>query len=148
LSDFRDSLQQRMEGRLPGLFGIELVAIEAGRCEGRLPLRDEYMAPNDFLHAGTVIALADSCCGMGCIASMPDGMSGFTTVELKTNFVRSAQAADSLTCVAKLAHGGRKTQVWDAVVGRESDGRDLALFRCTQFLLEAADPRTRSQSPD
>ncbi len=116
-----------MEGTLPGLFGIELVAIEPGHCEARMLLRQEFMAPNDFLHAGTVIALADSCCGMGCIASLPEGMSGFT--------------------MARMARGGRKTQIWDAVVSRESDGRDIALFRCTQFLLEAADPRTSGQLP-
>jgi 1,4-dihydroxy-2-naphthoyl-CoA hydrolase len=124
-----------MEGRLPGLFGIELVAIEPGRCEARMPLREEFMAPNEFLHAGAVIALADSCCGMGCIASLPEGASGFTTVELKTNFARTAGASDALTCVARLMHGGRKTQIWDATVRRESDDNDLALFRCTQFVL-------------
>lgn len=147
MSDLRDSLQERMEGRLPGLFGIELVTIETGRCEARMPLREEFMAPNDFLHAGTVISLADSTCGMGCIASLPDGVSGFTTVELKTNFARTAKAPDALVCVATMAHGGRKTQIWDAVVSRESDGRDIALFRCTQFLLDGADPRTTGQVP-
>ena len=145
MTELREDLQRRMDGRLPGLFGIELVTIEPGQCEARMPLREEFMAPNDFLHAGTVIALADSTCGMGCIASMPDGMAGFTTVELKTNFVRTAKSPDGLACTARMVHGGRKTQVWDAVVSRESDGRDLALFRCTQFLLEAADPRTTGQ---
>jgi len=136
-----------MAGRLPGIFGIELVAVEPGRCETRMSLREEFMAPNDFLHAGTVIALADSTCGMGCIASLPERTSGFTTIELKTNFARTAKASDGLACAATMAHGGRKTQIWDATVSRESDGRELALFRCTQFLLEAVDPRTGGQLP-
>jgi uncharacterized protein (TIGR00369 family) len=100
-----------------------------------MEIRPEFLAPNDFLHAGAVVTLADSACGMGCIASLPDDAQGFTTVELKSNFLRSARAGDGLRCRATLAHGGRTTQVWDAVVTRESDGRDLALFRCTQYLL-------------
>jgi 1,4-dihydroxy-2-naphthoyl-CoA hydrolase len=124
-----------MDGRLPGLFGLELLAIEPGRVEARMEIRPDFLAPNDFLHAGAVVTLADSACGMGCMASLPDGAAGFTTVELKSNFLRSARAGEGLTCHATLAHGGRTTQVWDAIVRRESDGKDLALFRCTQYLL-------------
>ena len=100
-----------------------------------MALREEFTAPNDFLHAATVVALADSCCGMGCAVSLPEGATGFTTIELKTNFVRTARPGDALRCVAQLVHGGRKTQVWDAIVRRESDDGDVALFRCTQFLI-------------
>ena len=134
-----------MEGRLPGLFGLELIAIERGSAEARMDIRSEFLAPNDFLHAGAVITLADSCCGMGCIASLPDGVSGFTTAELKSNFLRSARAGDALHCRATMAHSGRTTQVWDAVVARESDRRELALFRCTQYLLPGHDARTHAQ---
>ena len=128
-----------MEGRLPGHFGLELLAVEPGSVEARMDIRPEFLAPNDFLHAGAIVTLADSCCGMGCMASLPEGAGGFTTVELKSNFLRSARGGDALRCRATLTHGGRTTQVWDALVTRESDGNDLALFRCTQYLL--AEPR-------
>jgi 1,4-dihydroxy-2-naphthoyl-CoA hydrolase len=121
--------------RLPGLIGIEIDEIEPGRVRMHLALRDELLAPNGYLHAATVVALADSACGYGCIASLPDKAIGFTTIELKTNFIRSARTGDALRAEARLAHGGRTTQVWDAGVTRESDGKDLALFRCTQYLL-------------
>jgi uncharacterized protein (TIGR00369 family) len=134
-----------MAGRLPGLFGIELVSIEHGSVEARLEIRPEFLAPNDFLHAGAIVTLADSCAGMGCIASLPEEAGGFTTSELKVNFLRSARAGDALRCRASLAHAGRTIQVWDATVERESDGRSLALFRCTQFLLAAEDARTTRQ---
>jgi uncharacterized protein (TIGR00369 family) len=124
-----------MEGRLPGLFGLELLVIEHGLAEMRMDVRPDFLAPNDYLHAGAVVTLADSACGLGCRASLPDGAAGFTTVELKSNFLRSARAGDGLRCRATLLHGGRTTQVWDALVVRESDGKDLALFRCTQYLL-------------
>jgi 1,4-dihydroxy-2-naphthoyl-CoA hydrolase len=138
-----DELRARVPGTLPGLFGIDLLVVEHGRVEARMDLKPQFLAPNGYLHAGTVVSLADSCCGMGCIASLPEAASGFTTVELKANFVRTARDG-GLRCEARLAHGGRTTQVWDATVTREQDGRELALFRCTQYLL--ADER-RSPRP-
>lgn len=131
------------QGHLPALLGMEVLHVEYGALDARLDLREDFTAPNGFLHAGTVVTLADTCCGEGCLASLPDGASGFTTAELKTNFMRSAQPGDALRCEARLAHAGRTTQVWDATVTRESDGRQLALFRCTQYLLADDDPRTK-----
>jgi len=122
-------------GRYPGLLRIEVEAIEAGRVRMRLPLRDELLAPNGYLHAGAVVGLADSACGYGCIASLPEGAYGFTTIELKTNFLGTALEG-TLSCTSELAHGGRTTQVWDATVMNEA-GKKLALFRCTQLLLYA-----------
>lgn len=95
-------------------------------------MRRELLAPNGYLHAGTVVALADTACGYGCIASLPDGGRGFTTIELKANFLATARDG-VLECVATLLHGGRTTQVWDAVVRR--DEKTIALFRCTQLVL-------------
>jgi uncharacterized protein (TIGR00369 family) len=133
-----------MEGRLPGLFGLELLRVEPGEVDARLELRPEHLAPNDFLHAGTVITVADSCAGMGCLASLPDNAGGFTTIELKTNFLGTAREG-ALRCEARMLHGGGRTQVWDATITREEDGRVIAVFRCTQFLLPKADPRTTRQ---
>jgi uncharacterized protein (TIGR00369 family) len=144
MSELRERLQKAMEGRLPGLFGIELIDVESGRVDARLDLRPEHLAPNDFLHAGTVITIADSCAGMGCLASLPEGAVGFTTIELKTNFLGTATEG-SLRCEARMAHGGPRTQVWDATVRRERDDRVIALFRCTQFILPEDDPRTERQ---
>jgi 1,4-dihydroxy-2-naphthoyl-CoA hydrolase len=120
-------------GRYPGLLGIEIDAIEHGRVRMRLRLRDELLAPNGYLHAGVVVGLADSACGYGCIASLPEGAYGFTTVELKTNFLGTALEG-TLSCASELVHGGRTTQVWDATVTNQA-GKKLALFRCTQLLL-------------
>jgi 1,4-dihydroxy-2-naphthoyl-CoA hydrolase len=124
-------------GRLPGLIGIQVEEVEAGRARMHLPLRDELLAPNGYLHAATVVALADSACGYACIASLPVGATGFTTIELKTNFLGTALEG-TLHCESQLLHGGRTTQVWDATVTDEA-GKTLALFRCTQLLLYPRD---------
>jgi 1,4-dihydroxy-2-naphthoyl-CoA hydrolase len=140
----RERLSAAMDGRLPGMFGVEILSIQHGETETRLALKEEHLAPNDFLHAGTVITLADTSCGMGCLASLPEGAVGFTTIELKTNFVATAREG-ALRCSAWLVHGGGRTQVWDATVKREEDERVIALFRCTQFLLPSEDARTERQ---
>ena len=113
---------------------MEILKIEDGRTEARLAVRDELLAPNGYLHAGAVIALADTASGYGCVASLPEGSTGFTTIELKANFLGTVTDG-ALRCRAVRVHGGRTTQVWDATVTGEGDGKTLALFRCTQLLL-------------
>ena len=120
---------------LPGVLGIEFDSVETGAVTSRLQVERQHMAPNGFLHAASVIALADTSCGYGCQVSLPQGASGFTTVELKSNFMGTAKVGDVLSCRAWLVHGGRSTQVWDAEVADEATGRTLALFRCTQMVL-------------
>ena len=119
---------------LPGVLGIEFDSVEEGHVRSRLPIERRHMAPNGFLHAASVIALADTACGYGCQVSLPDGASGFTTVELKSNFMGTATVGDLISCRAWLVHGGRSTQIWDAEVSDDS-GKTLALFRCTQMVL-------------
>jgi 1,4-dihydroxy-2-naphthoyl-CoA hydrolase len=128
-----EAFKELGRNRLPGLIGIEVDEVGEGHVRMHLALREELLAPNGYLHAGTVVALADSACGYGCIASLPEGAVGFTTIELKTNFLGTALAG-TLTCESQRIHGGRTTQVWDAAVKDEA-GKTLALFRCTQLLL-------------
>ena len=58
-------------GYLPGLIGIEFLEVARGRVTSRLTVRPELTAPNGYLHAATVVALADSSCGYGTVASAP-----------------------------------------------------------------------------
>ena len=129
-----DVMNARGRGRLPELFGFRVMAVEQGLLVAELDIRPELLAPNGFLHAATVIALADTACGYGCIAHMPKGAENFTTVELKSNFLGTAREG-GIACIAKPAHLGRNTQVWDATVTRHADGKPIALFRCTQMIL-------------
>ena len=118
---------------LPGLLGIEFDGAEDGIVRAHLQLEQKHFAPNGYVHAGTVVTLADTAAGYGCLLSLPEGGIGFTTIELKTNFLRSAKAG-TITCEARLLHGGRTTQLWDATVS-DPEGRPIALFRCTQLIL-------------
>ena len=129
-----EELNNRGTGTLPGLIGIEILEVDEDRLTSRLELRDELMAPNGYLHAATIVALADTSCGYGCFVNLPDGAQGFTTVELKSNFLGTKHEG-AIECEARLTHDGRATQVWDATVTDGESGKNLALFRCTQMIL-------------
>lgn len=127
------SFDARSAGHLPGWFGMQVAEIASGRLVMTMEIKPEMLAPNGFLHAASVVALADTSAGYATIAHLPEGADNFTTIELKTNFF-ATQKAGLLKCVASAIHAGRNTQVWDAEVTGEG-GRRMALFRCTQMVL-------------
>jgi 1,4-dihydroxy-2-naphthoyl-CoA hydrolase len=129
-----EQLNARGQGTLPGLIDVEFTSFEPERLTSRLTLRPELLAPNGYLHAATIIALADTTCGYGTITDLPDGAENFTTIELKSSFLNTAREG-GIACVATQIHNGRTTQVWDAQVTDEASGKTIALFRCTQLIL-------------
>jgi uncharacterized protein (TIGR00369 family) len=129
-----DGLQKSLRGSLPDLIGMELISVSQGRLTSRLNVRPDLMAVNGFLHAATIIGLADTTCGIGTRAHLPEGAESFATAELKTNFLGTVRDG-AISCEATLEHGGRTLQVWDAVVRDAKTNRRIALFRCTQIIL-------------
>lgn len=119
---------------LPGFLGIEITRVSEGEVAARIEIKPHLLAPNGFLHAGTVITLADTAAGYACVANLPEGANNFTTVELKSNHLGTARDG-AIACVAKAVHLGPTTQVWDVVVTNEANGKTIALFRCTQMIL-------------
>jgi uncharacterized protein (TIGR00369 family) len=130
----REHFQSFGAGHLPGHLGVEILTVSREAVESRMSVQKKVMAPNGYLHAASVVALADTSCGYGCVASLPEGASGFTTIELKSNFFGTAREG-AIICRATPVHLGRTTQVWDAAVSVEGSGARIALFRCTQMVL-------------
>ena len=128
--------------KLPGQLGIVITNVDPQGAAATLAVEERHMAPNGYLHAGAVVTLADSAAGCGCIAALPDGATGFTTIELKSNHLGTARDG-TLDVVARLLHAGRTTQVWDAVVTHRESGRKIAVFRCTQLILYPRPAETR-----
>ena len=121
-------------GALPGHLGIKFIRVQPGEFVAEMPVERHLLAPNGFLHAGSVVALADTAAGYGCMAHLPEGASGFTTIELKSNHLGTA-VNGVVECVATPVHLGRATHVWDATVTHRDTGKVIALFRCTQMIL-------------
>ena len=129
-----EELNQRGAGKLPGHLGIVVTLATPGEMRAEMPVQPQLMAPNGYLHAGSLITLADTMCGYGCLLNLPEGAGGFTTVELKSNHLGTTLDG-TVAARATPVHLGRSTQVWDAVVTHVQSGRTLALFRCTQMVL-------------
>ncbi|NPV05316.1 MAG: PaaI family thioesterase [Syntrophaceae bacterium] len=127
-------MNRKAEGYLPALLGFTLTSVTKDRVTARMEIRKHHLAPNEYLHAASVVALADTVCGMATIVNLPEGSGGFTTIELKTNFLGTTRDG-AILCEGRPAHIGRRTMVWDARVWDETTGRDIALFRCTQMIL-------------
>jgi uncharacterized protein (TIGR00369 family) len=121
-------------GYLPGVLGLEMLSVEPARVVCRAAIRQPLLAPHGYVHGGTLAAVADTACGYGAIVNLPEGATGFVTIELHTNFLGTARHG-ALVCTATPVHIGRSTQVWDAVVRDEQSERTLAIFRCTQMVL-------------
>jgi len=119
---------------LPGHLGIAITRADVTEVRAEMAVTMTLMAPNGYLHAGSVVTLADTSCGYACVVNLPEGATGFTTVELKCNFLGTAREG-TLDCIATAQHRGRTTQVWDAVVTHRETGKTIALFRCTQMIL-------------
>jgi uncharacterized protein (TIGR00369 family) len=119
---------------LPGHLGLAVTHADATEVRAEMAISMKHMAPNGYLHAGSVVTLADTACGYACVVNLPEGATGFTTIELKSNFLGTAREG-TLDCSATAQHRGRTTQVWDAVVTHRETGRTIALFRCTQMIL-------------
>jgi 1,4-dihydroxy-2-naphthoyl-CoA hydrolase len=132
----KELLNERGVGKFPGYLGIVITRVDANGITAELSFKAELMAPNGFLHAGSIVTLADTSCGYGCFANLPDGASGFTTIELKSNHLGTARDG-TIESVATPVHLGRTTQVWDAVITHKESAKTIALFRCTQLILYA-----------
>ena len=128
------TLEDLGAGRLPGTLGIDLVALGDGTSAMRCVIENKHLASNGYLHAASLVALADTTAGYGCVANLPEGAYGFTTVELKSNHLATL-VEGVMASSGTMVHGGRSTQVWDVTVSDEATGKPLALFRCTQFIL-------------
>jgi len=128
-----DWFHRQQRETLPGRFGLEVVRIEQGLLHAQLRIADWMRAPNGYLHAASVICLADTGAGYACLAHLPEDAQGFTTIEMKSNFFATTLEG-MLRAQCSADHLGRSTQVWSASVLRD-DGRMVAAFRCTQMIL-------------
>ena len=125
-------IQSRQKGTLPELLGFEVIGFDEHGLTASMEIKAHHLAPNGYLHAASIITLADTACGYGCMLTLPEGANSFTTIELKSNHLGTAREG-KLKVLAKPVHSGRTTQVWDATVS--AAGKTIALFRCTQMVL-------------
>jgi uncharacterized protein (TIGR00369 family) len=98
----RDSLASQ---KVMHTLGAELASVVPGRCEIRLPCRDDLTQQHGFIQAGIVAAIADNAGGYAGFSLMPANAS-VVAVEFKINFLAPA-AGDYLLAVGEVIKPGR-----------------------------------------
>ena len=130
-----DLLNHRGDGRLPGLIGFRVIDLEDGLLAAELDIRPESAGAQRLPARGH----RDRACRHRVRLRLPRasaaGAQNFTTVELKANFFCDRARRHDRAQSRGRSHLGNTTQVWDAEVTRKADGRQIALFRCTQIVL-------------
>lgn len=132
--DNPDVFNQISKDLLPDHMGIHFTRMKLDDVEAEFEVQKHHLAPNGFLHGGSVVSLADTVAGYATGMNLPKGASGFTTIELKTNYFGTARDG-VVKAVGTPLHLGRTTQVWDVRVFRAVDDKTIAMFRCTQMIL-------------
>ncbi len=125
---------QISKGHLPAHLGIEITEVAEGKMVGKMEIQSHLFAPNGFLHAGSLVSMADTIAGYATIAHLPEGGKSFTTLELKTSFLRAAREG-AVIGQATPEHLGRTTQVWRVEIYSEVTQKKVAIFQCTQLIL-------------
>jgi len=94
--------------------GAELVSVEPGGAEIRVPFRSELTQQHDYFHAGVTGAIADSACGYAAYTLMPAD-STVLTVEYKINLLAPADG-EVLIARAEVVRSGKTLKVCSADV--------------------------------
>ena len=129
-------LNTQWRDHLPGHLGIVITQALPDEVQAELDVTARVSAPDGHLHAGSILALAVHAAGCGCALDLPTGIGGFSTLELKVNYLSAAHSG-KVACSAQRIHSGRTTQIWDVKVTQAESSKVLALVRCTQLLLAA-----------
>ena len=101
---------------------------------------DDLCTGAGLLHGGAVMALADAAGGALAFANLPEGATGTSTIESKTNFLRGVRSG-TVRASARVLHAGGSTIVVETEI-RDDQGRLVAKTTQTQAVLRArADAR-------
>jgi uncharacterized protein (TIGR00369 family) len=102
------------------LLGLELDRVEPGRVVFSMLADEVHENPMGTMHGGIVAALVDTA--MGCaLSSILPADAGFTTLELKTNFVRAiTQATGHVYAEGSVVHSGGRVASTEARVFDDS----------------------------
>ena len=120
------------------LVGSRLTSVSVDQVEAELVVRPELLNRNGFLHGGAILGVADNLGGTAAFVNLGRD-EGTTTIESKTNFLRSIKPDECVRFVCTPLHRGRKTMVFQTNVYR-GDGKLAATVMQTQIVVSRDDP--------
>jgi uncharacterized protein (TIGR00369 family) len=112
------------------LIDIELLEAVPELVRGRIAWSPERCTTGGVMHGGAIMALADTCGGVCAFLNLPEGASGTSTIESKTNFLRAVRDG-AITASTRPLHAGRTLIVIESQIERE-DGSLAAKVTQTQ----------------
>lgn len=114
--------------------GIKLTHVSAEEIRGSMEITADLCNHTPNVHGGAIMSLGDALGAVGAFQHIPDGSTGTTTIESKTNFIKMAEQGDVLVGVARPLSIGRRLSVWQTDITR-SDGKRVAQVTQTQIYL-------------
>lgn len=134
---FRERLGGMLRGDVPPppvaeLLGIRLVSFDHGEAVFEMDVKPEHANPMGTLQGGVICALADAAMGTAYASRLEEGES-FTTLELKTNYLR-AVTDGTLVATGRVVHAGRTIGLTTCDVV-DGEGRKIAHATCTCMTL-------------
>lgn len=138
-------LQGIKAGQLPPppialLMGFDIVEVEEGRAVFAVEPAEYHYNPIGVVHGGLAATLLDSAMGCAVQSTQPAGR-GWTTLELKTNFIRPmTRDTGRVTAEGRVLHAGSRVATAEGRV-EDAAGRLLAhaTTTCLIFDLPAGD---------
>ena len=114
--------------------GIEIDAATAAEVTGRLPWAADRCTIGGALHGGALMALADSLGAVCAFLNLPEGATGTSTIESKTNFFRGVREGH-VTATSRPLHVGRTTIVVQTDLVDGTSGKRVAQVTQTQAVI-------------
>lgn len=115
------------------VLGVEALASDPGEVRARVAWQADRCTSGGALHGGVLMSLADVCGGACAFTNLPEGATGTTTIESKTNFFRAVREG-SVEAIARPLHVGRTTIVVETDLFDDA-GKRVARVTQTQAVL-------------
>jgi 1,4-dihydroxy-2-naphthoyl-CoA hydrolase len=128
-------IQARLEGSLPGLFGIRILEIGEDFIRAEMPVDERHVQPFGILHGGASVVLAETIGSMASNMTLEPNRRA-VGLEVNANHISAVPKGEVVTALCRPLHVGRTTQVWQTEV-RRPDGRLACVSRLTTAVVEA-----------
>jgi uncharacterized protein (TIGR00369 family) len=110
------------------LLGIHLDEVTATRVTGWFEVGPKHHQPFGLVHGGVHASVVETVASVGAVMAVRDSGRTAVGVANSTDFLRST-TSDRLEVVATAVYQGRSQQLWDVLITRASDGKDVARGR-------------------
>ena len=114
--------------------GLNMIQSEKAGVVAELVVNEDLCTTGRIMHGGAVMAVADTLGAIGAFLNLPEGHKTTTTIESKTNFLRSAPRDSKVVAECLPLHVGRRMSVWQTTL-RNEEGKSIAVVTQTQMVL-------------